>query len=237
MSKREHGYSFLGRYNILDRATHQEGWDWLIKDVFKQFGSDISNVISMGCSVGVNEIILGINYPTAKITGIDVDGGAIEKAKAGVWSLDDIRPSGLCIPEDDDTLKKLYEHFCPNGYFDIDFQKGTLRLTKPVDNVHFEVKDGTKTQYPEGSFDLAMMYMLAGEECHPYSPAFVRLGREVERIVKPNGLFWNESGLFRIISTEKDESPYRRVLNRKNSYEIECKPTEREFLFPPPSRV
>ncbi len=237
MGDRKHGYCFLGRYNILDRATHREGWDWLIKDVFTHFGSDISNVVSMGCSVGVNEVLLGINHPHIKITGIDIDGEAIEKANAGIWELDDIRPSGLAISNDDATLRRIYERFCPEGYFDIDFQNSTLKIIKPFENVDFEVKDGTKTQYPDGSFDLVMMHMLCGEECHPYSPAFVRLGREVERIVKPNGLFWNESGLFRIISAENDESPYRRVLNRKDSYEIESKPTEREFLFPPPERA
>ena len=232
MVERKHGYTFLGRYNILDRCTGEEGWDWTINDVFRHFGSDISAVLSMGCSVGINEVILGVNCPKIRVTGIDIDEEAIRKAKAGVWNLDDIRPSGLAIPSDDKMLRKIYEHFCLESYFDIDFQNGILKLARPVENVNFEVRDGRQTNFSNSVFDLVVGYMLAGKECHPYSSTFARLGREVERVVKPEGLFWHELGLFRVSPTDDDSSPYRRVLNRGDFYGIERTPTKREFLFP-----
>lgn len=229
---RERGYSFLGRYDILDRATHQEGWDWFISDVFKHFGAGVNDVLSMGCSVGINEVLLGIKNPRTKVIGIDVDPVSIEIARSGVWNLNHIRPSGMTIPADDETLKILYDEFCPPGYFDLDFKKGILKLIKPVSNVAFEVKDATQTRYSPNSFDLIMMYVLAGGDCCPYSPTYKKLGWEVERIIKPEGLFWKEEGFFRVRRTKEDIAPYYRIVHCGQSYKLENIPTAREKLFP-----
>ncbi|MBS3144111.1 class I SAM-dependent methyltransferase [Candidatus Woesearchaeota archaeon] len=234
MSKRKHDYTFVGRYQLLDRTSRAPGVAWPIQDVFSHFGSELSHVLSMGCSVGINEVILAIQNPSTQITCIDIDEGAIAQAQTGVWRLDDIRPSGFSIPSDNKTLTSLCARFCPLDYFALDFRANVLQLLRPVTNITFRVQDATQTSYVDSSFDLVMMHMLAGKICYPHSPSYVQLGKETERLLRPQGFFWNQEGLFKVTLVSPDVSPYRRVLHNKDASTLEDAFTPRESLFPGP---
>ena len=236
------GYSFIGRYNVLDRATNADGYDWPIDSVLNRFGPYISNAVSLGCSTGVNEILLGINYPHLNLKAIDINSGRIDIAKSGKWSLKDIRPSGIGVGCDDITLQELYERFCPQDYFEIDFEKSVLELLRPVPSVNFMQCDAMDTHFDDESFDLVMAHMLRGETCFIYDESYARLGEEIERIVKPQGLFWYYpdtiySGLFRVIPKGDGSSPFHRILNRNGILVEEKLPTSRELLFTYPFQV
>ncbi|VVB59781.1 Methyltransferase domain protein [uncultured archaeon] len=231
MSVRKYGYTFLGRYNILDRGSGNIEHDWYINKVFKQFGSEISKVISLGCSVGINEVLLGINNPDTYFIASDIDSDAICVANSGVWNLDDIRPSGFALASIDEKLQELYEYFCPKEYFKIDFQRGTLKLLRSVPNVKFQEIDAKNTELDDDSFDMVITHMLGGENCFPYDQSYVKLGNEIKRILKPEGFFWNETGLFKK-RNDTDSSQFYRILKKKDTYEMESSPTSIEYLFP-----
>ncbi len=190
-------------------------------------------MISLGCFVGVNELLLGIKYPDMNLIAVDIDSESIEIAKSGVWALDNIRPSGFGISRDDETLQKMYDRFCPGEYFTIDFKESTLKLLKDVPNVTFEKMNALNTRFKDGYFDMVIMHMLGGESCFPYDESYVLLGKETKRILKSDGLFWNEAGLFKKI--ESNDQFYR-ILKLKNQadYVIDERATPINYLFPGP---
>ncbi len=236
------GYTFLGRYNLLDRGTDIPSHDWSISDVLLKLGSEISSAVSLGCSVGVNEAILGVMYPSLNLVAVDINPEYIRVAKSGVWKHDDIMMSEFAARSSDINLEKLYERFCPREYFEIDFDERTLKLSDCVPSVLFGVSDATSVCFSDNSFDLVMIHMLAGEKCHYYDNSYVKLGEEVERIVKPGGFLWyygdtSYNGLFRVIPDNGSSSPYYRVLNNESDYMVETVPTAKKYLFMGPEWI
>ena len=227
----EHGYTFPGRYDILDRANHTPNWDWKINEVIQKLGNKIDTVVSFGCSVGINEIIFAINNPYKKVSAFDVNPQSINVAKQGRWYLDDIRPSGLGISSSDENLQKLYEEFCPEEYFSIDFDAGILELLKPVKNIDFFVADGCKTPIKDNSVDLVIAHMFAGENCHPYDESYAIFGNEVERLLKPNKFYWESLGLFES-TLQGNKNSFKRIFNVDESYALDTKIQPNHFLFP-----
>lgn len=230
------GYTFLGRYEISDGRTLIERYDWPISDVFLKFGSVISNAVSLGCSVGVNEAILGVKYPDLNLVAVDINREYIDVAKSGVWKHDDIMSSGFAVGSDDGALQGLYEQFCPEGCFEIDFDEGILSLSEDAPSVLYEVSDATNLRFSDSSFDLVILHMLCGEKCYPYDESYVKLGEEVERVVKPGGLLWYygdtcHNGLFQVMPDDASGSPYYRVLNNEDGYEVKTVPTATKYLF------
>ena len=215
----EHGYTYVGRYNLIETNTKDRRWDFPINDVFSKFGREISDVLSMGCSVGVNETLVAIQNPSVQFLGIDNNPHSIEIASSGIWPIDTIRPRVLAGSGDDRTLRSLIDCYCPCEYFELDMDRGTLALKRNVPNISFEVRDGRKTGLDPDSYDLIMMRGVTG---------YRSFGLEVERLLHEHGLYWNVHGLFHYFGN----SDFRRVLNINGSYAIELEPADNKFLFP-----
>ena len=90
--ERKFGYTFPGRYEVLDKRTGITHYDWPISEVLTS-RPEIQTIISLGSSVGINENLLAATNPSKDIYLVDINRQALMLSDQGEWPYDEIRPS------------------------------------------------------------------------------------------------------------------------------------------------
>ena len=201
----ERNHTYLGRYNNIKvdgfsgdgyRKPREDRYINL-NEVITDFSGRIQDVLSVGCSQGINEVLEAIRFPDKRFTCIDINPEAIEIARAGRWKFNDVAPyvrlfgSEKDIPE----LMELYKKYCTDEYFHMDVAGEMITLKKPVPNMTFKEMNATRTDFPNASFNLVISHFFDGKP-EKHSMNQYNIGFEIERLLPDNGLFWNQEGCY-----------------------------------------
>lgn len=223
-------HTYAGRY-----FENSRGYDdyWPFDEVMRLFGDKIKNVLSLGCSNGINESIIASRYPQLCVTAIDIYSPLIEQAKAGEWDFKDIFKVTAEYPDPIENIAiRRFLTYCPLKHFALDLERSALRRRNDLSNLSYAVMDAQHMEFSDDSFDLIIMHMLGG--AFYGGKHVIQIGKEVSRVLRDEGLFSTCFGLHMVFKTS-ESCRYHKLFSEERDYRMQNEPTpiESPTLFPP----
>jgi len=228
-------HTYVGRYDCKEMNGPENDRYKNLNTVIADFSDRIRNVLSVGCSQGINEVIEAIQFPDKQFTGIDTNATAIERAVKGRWTFEDVSPydNAFSSEKNLDLAKELFAQHCNPEYFEMDAQNGLVILKKPLPNTSFLRMNALSTGFPNESFNLIISHYFDGSIKNLTETQY-SVGFEIERLLPNDGLFWNQYGCY--VYKRSGLMGHFEQVKKDGSGKVTYESVDRSKLFPDPAQ-